>query len=231
MEFNTWGKDPTDNQSKYFNHSIEVNIVNTSTQVKSSIGRIGDTPACYYGIVAKGKDDLKITLDNVIAQGYYSGIQTNGTCDLGGYFTATNCEFRGIGLGAYMASNYEYAFTNCKFTGETGYYAKSGSHELTNCVFNGSAEYYAPQYRASSAVPTGSAIVVDSCLGGYAQELTVVITGGEINSMYGYGIEEISTAPAGETPINYATVTYTGAEFENCPLGDVYANPVAKAND
>ena len=217
---------------KYFNHSIDVSIINTSTQVKSVIGRTGDTDDCYYGIMANGKEDLKISLDNVIVQGYYGGAYTNGTCNIGGTFTATNCQFRAAVssgyVGVYLAANYNYTFTNCAFSGNSAYYAKSGNHQLTNCTFGASREYRDPIYHGSAANPTGSAIVVDSCLGSYGRSLVVNITGGEITSRYGYGIEEVSTAPNGSTPINYSTVTYTGVEFDECPLGDVYENPVAK---
>ena len=233
LNFRTWGY--YEEEYKYFNHSIDVTIINTSAQVKSSIGRFGATDDCYYGIMANGKDDLKISLDNVIVQGYYGGVYTNGTCNLGGTFTATNCEFRGEetaeNAGAYLAANYDYTFTNCVFSGKSAYYAKSGTHQLTNCTFGASREYRDPIYHGSAAYCTGSAIVVDSCVGNYGQELNVTITGGEITSAHGYGIEEVSTAPNGGTPINYSTVTYTGVEFDECPLGDIYTNPVAKAND
>lgn len=230
LNFRTWGY--YEEEYKYFNHSIDVTIINTSTQVKSSIGRIGDTDDCYYGIMANGKEDLKISLDNVIVQGYYGGVYTNGTCNLGGSFTATNCEFRtstnSDAVGAYIAANYDYKFTNCKFTGSTAYYTKSGNHELTNCTFGSSMEYTNPTYQGSGATPTGSAIVIDSCVGDYARELTVVITGGEITSRYGYGVEECSTAANGVEKVNYATVQISGVEYNYCPLGNHKANEVLK---
>ena len=225
LNFRTWGYH--EGAYKYFDYSIDVNIINSNTEVKSTIGR--SEPHCYYGLMVNGNENIKVSVENVKFIGYYAGVYTNGTCNLDGEFSATNCEFvcgGESGGGAYMAANYTYTLTNCRFEGDTAYYTKSGTHTLTNCEFVSDKEYSAPQYHGSAAIPTGSAIVVDSCVGSYGQELDVTIVGGTITSAYGYGIEEVSTAAAGVTLVNYATVEVSGVEHVECPLGEHLENVV-----
>ena len=179
--------------------------------------------------MVNGNENIKVSVENVKFIGYYSGVYTNGTCNLGGEFSATNCEFIcsvESCSSAYMAANYTYTLTNCSFVGGTAYYTKSGTHTLTNCEFVSDKEYSAPQYDGSGAIPTGSAIVVDSCVGDYGRELDVTIIGGTITSTYGYGIEEVSTAATGVTLVNYATVEVSGVEYVGCPLGEHLENTV-----
>lgn len=225
LNFRTWGSH--EGAYKYFDYGIDVDIINSNTEVKSTIGRY--EPHCYYGLMVNGGENLKVSVENAIIKGYYAGIYTNGSCNVGGEFTATNCDFVGNvegTLGAYMAANYDYTLTNCLFVGGTAYYTKSGTHTLTNCEFVAKQEYSNPQYDGSGASPTGSAIVVDSCVGDYGRELVLNIVGGTVNSLYGYGIEEVSTAATGVTLINYATVEATGVEYVGCTLGEHLENTV-----
>lgn len=232
LNFRTWGRQNSNNSEDplvYFNHSINVSITSSSSQ-KGVIGRT-DASASYYGMMINGTDDININLNNIILKGYYCGLYTNGSIAGGGSIEAYNCSFEtGVDdVGAYLATNHTYRFTNCTFSSYTAYYAKSGTHYLNNCNFLGTGEHVAPKYNGSGANATGSAIVIDSCVGDYEQNLRVEINGGTISSTNGYGIEECSTAANGVELINYSTIIFTNQPtYVNCPLGNVLFNEVAK---
>lgn len=142
----------------------------------------------------------------------WAAFSTNGSFAGEYYFViATNCVFENNGnaCGAYCPAGYNYTFTNCTFTGASGYYAKSGTHTLTNCTFNGTkAEYIAPNYNGNGCYETGSALVLDSAQN-YNEPLVVNINGGVFNSVAGYGIEEYATSKNGN-PNFYSTLNITG---------------------
>ena len=151
---------------------------------------------------------------------------TNGNCK-GAKITALSCSFIGNNLddtaqysdgasGAYLPSQDIFNFTNCTFTGLTGYYAKSGSHKLTACTFNATAaEYTEPSHNGNGCNETGSALVIDSSAN-YQSPLNVEIIGGTCNSN-AYGIEVYTTGAT--TP--YSTINVIGTVNYNTELENI----------
>ncbi|MBR1984425.1 MAG: hypothetical protein IKA31_01670, partial [Clostridia bacterium] len=128
--------------------------------------------------------------------------------------------------GAYFAGNVNYTFTNCTFTGFTGYYAKSGIHTLNNCTFNAlAAAYVGPsEHHGNGFNPTGSAMCVDSSEG-YQNTLVIKLYGGLFTtvSYQAVGIEEFvtyKTAPIEKysniyfSESNLPNVGYIDCDFE-----------------
>lgn len=189
----------------YTNYSIDAKIVDSS---EAQTGVLGNEHAdCWYGLMVKGDNKINVTINNIVLKANQGGLYTNGNC-AGAKITAQNCKFKGIGnggVGAYLPARYVYNFTNCTFEGETGYYTKSGTHILVDCNMNGTGAFLSPVYNGNGSEPTGCGIAIDSATG-YLQPMTVVISGCEITSTNGYGLEEFSTTKAGESQVNYATV-------------------------
>lgn len=189
-------------------------ILNNSAQEKVIIG----DNAKPYGLCVMGYGQHNIILNNIkfIANAY--AMSTNGYYE-GSTVTVTNCEFEGTSLGAYLPAKYSYTFENCKFTGESGYYAKSGIHTLTNNEFKGTGSFLAPKHCGNGANPTGSALIIDSAAG-YMSPLIVNIVGGKFTSLNGYGVETYitgSTAP-------YSTVEFAGTEIYDVDKANIYSS-------
>ena len=194
----------------YTNYGATINIKNSGEKSNAVMGL--DNKDCWYGLMVKGNDKINVTANNVTFLGDQGGIYSNGLCD-GAKVIATNCTFNGLnstsGVGAYLAGNYNYNFTNCEFNGATGYYSKSGTHVLKDCMVKGTNASYSPaNYNGNGAEPTGSALVVDSNPG-YIKTLNVTIDGGTYESTSGYAIEEVSTYKTQSEKVSYANVTYT----------------------
>ncbi len=203
-------KDTNDNNKwKEYNYNVDVTIINSAP----ATGYIGSKTASdlYYGIMTYGYDNLKLKLTNVKCYGYYAGIYTNGIFhDLGAKITATNCEFKGFNIsdsmGTYLAAQFTYNFTDCKFIGGTAYYTKSGDHTLNNCTLTATGAYLAPNYNGNGAEGTGSAIMFDCSSGNYGQYLKALINGGTFTSANGYAIEQAH--------LGTLTGAYPGAEIK-----------------
>lgn len=193
--------------SYFYDHSIDVAIIDSSENNTATLG----SNLAYTAVYIRGDENVKVTLNAVKCTGYASGIYVNGYSE-GAIINANNCVFNGVeqddNSGAYLAGNGTYTFFNCDFSGDTAYYTKSGIHTLVDCdLVATQAEYVAPQHYGDGFYTTGSAIIIDSATG-YSQvpPLTVTIDGGSMTSESGYGIEEISTAKAGETKVHYSTI-------------------------
>lgn len=199
----------------YTSFGIDVTIVDSS---KKKTGKIGGTQN-DYGVLVKGNNKVKVSLEGVDIQGKQGGIYSNGLCE-GATITAQNCNFFGVGVnvdggtvGAYLAAKYVYRFTNCYFEGETGYYTKSGSHELMGCHFVGiRGKYNGEEYNGNGCESTGSAVVVDSTIG-YLQPMSVAMTSCEFDSVVGYCIEVFSTTTPGADEVSYAEVSVAKANY------------------
>ncbi len=189
----------------YFEYGIKATV--KDSKKTGSIGSKTDKDGCYYGLMANGKDNLDITVQDVKLYGYYGGFYTNGSCE-GAKFTFQNVVMEGgeENLGVYLASNANYSFTNCTFNGGSGIYTKSGTYVLDNCTVTATGTYSAPKYNGNGAEPTGSALIVDSAVG-YKKTLNITVNGGSFSSVNGYGVEEVSTYKEGQTAVSYATVS------------------------
>jgi|GEM_PF-2058062 len=196
-----------------FDYSMNATVIDSSAEEgKTGKGLIGDSSQkCYYGIIPQGQANLTVAVKNVNALGYWGGIHTNGMYE-GATVTADYCAFTGYcdvlddaGLGGYLAANHTVVFNDCTFTGPVGIYIKSGNTTFNNCLITGNGEYYDPIYNGSGTSGSGSGIVIDSTVG-YKQPMNVEVNGGEIASVYGYAVEEVSNAKEGVETVCYATV-------------------------
>ena len=207
------GAEIKDNKVWTYDYAMTATVIDSSAEEgKTGKGSIGDsTTKCYYGIIPQGQENLTVTIKNVNALGYWGGIHTNGMYE-GATVTAEYCTFTGYcevlddaGLGGYLAANHTVVFNGCMFVGPVGIYIKSGDTTFNNCVINGEGEYFDPIYNGSGTSGSGSGIVIDSTVG-YKQPMKVTVNGGEIASVYGYAVEEVSNAKAGVDKVCYATV-------------------------
>ena len=195
-----------------FDYSMNATVIDSSAEEgKTGKGLIGDAEKCYYGIIPQGQANLTVAVKNVNALGYWGGIHTNGWYE-GATVTADYCAFTGYcdvlddaGLGGYLAANHTVVFNDCTFTGPVGIYIKSGNTTFNNCLIAGNGEYFDPIYNGSGTSGSGSGIVIDSTVG-YKQPMNVEVNGGEIASVYGYAVEEVSNAKEGVETVCYATV-------------------------
>ena len=207
------GAEIKDNKVWTYDYAMTATVIDSSAEEgKTGKGSIGDsTTKCYYGIIPQGQENLTVTIKNVNALGYWGGIHTNGMYE-GATVTAEYCTFTGYcevlddaGLGGYLAANHTVVFNGCTFVGPVGIYIKSGDTTFNNCAINGEGEYFDPIYNGSGTSGSGSGIVIDSTVG-YKQPMKVTVNGGEIASVYGYAVEEVSNAKAGVDKVCYATV-------------------------
>lgn len=220
-------------------NKINVTITNSSSD-SSTVGL--NNVACNYGIIVLGDGDnsINVTLNKVNFVGYQGGIATNGRFK-NAVITATNCIFEGknldtsdlnaLSVGAYLPAQYGYIFRECTFSGYTGYYTKSGNHVLSNCTVNGEGtNYLNKSFFGSGCHPTGSAVVCDSATN-YLTPLFMNITGGKLNSVSGYGLEEFSTSATAET-VSYAEIIIAGGAKFKGELGEyVSQNSVITNNN
>lgn len=198
------------NGNAYTHYNKEVNITITDTSELKN-GCLGSEES-DYGLYVWGGDKYNINIVNATLQGGWGGIYTNGNATTATTrITATSSKFQGLsedGFGAYIAADYIYNFTDCEFSGVSGFYAKSGNITFNDCSFIATGDFAEASYSGNGANSTGAAINIDSCYG-YKQNLDVTINGGVIQSLNGYGIYEFSTA-ANSNKVSYSSVTVTG---------------------
>lgn len=198
----------------YTEYGIDIAIIDGSSRKNSEkTGVIGCT-LNDYGILVKGNNKINIVIDGIKLQGKDGGLYSNGLCE-GATITVTNCKLIGHdaveGVGAYLAGNYDYNFTNCYFEGATGYYAKSGNHRLNDCTFKGNlADYAEENFNGNGADPTGSAVVIDSAKG-YLVPMSVLFNNCKFESVSGYCIEEFATSNS--TEVCYSEVNVNEATY------------------
>ena len=190
---------------------------------KFHTGSVGTNNTSYaYGFVIMGGTNMRITLKDINAYGYYGGLSTNGNCPNDGVINAIDCTFTTTcdndGVGAYLPGDSIYNFTDCVFSGYTGIHIKSGTLNLTDCTLNGSGAYAEPLYFGNGGNLTGDALTVE-CTVGYEQHLVVTINGGTFNSAHAYGITEAATANTGVEIVDYATVNITENPTYDAELG------------
>lgn len=220
-EFDIFKYEKVGNVYNHYPHSVvDITITDTSIARTGSLG----SAESDYGLYVRGNDHYNINIVNAKLQGLWGGLYTNGSADTANtVITAINSRFEGLaedGFGAYVGSNFVYNFTNCEFSGVSGYYAKSGRHTFNNCSFYADGEFLPGPYNGDGAHNTGCAINVDSCKG-YTEVLSVEINGGFIRSENGYGIYEFSTAKAGESKITYGSVSVRGLVTYATHLGNI----------
>ncbi|MFA5449249.1 MAG: MBG domain-containing protein, partial [Clostridia bacterium] len=201
-----------------FTYEYEIDLKNKdgySLDIEIKNGTLGalDKSVLWYGILVNGDDKLNATLNNVTVNGWYGGLYTNGAFK-DSSITANNCSFNGGGggadsVGAYLAANYEYKFTDCTFDGASGIHIKSGTLTLNNCILTADGEYAEPQYHGSGANITGNGLMAEPTVG-YFEPLIITVNGGSITSANGYAVGEHASAGEGVTPNAYATVTING---------------------
>lgn len=169
----------------YTDCSINLMIGNTSSNASKVISNVD------YALSVFGNDKVKVMIENVEFEGVYGGLYTNGSAQYNGsMICAINSQFiSNSGAGAYLASDYLYMFNGCTFEGGNGAIIKSGSMTLVNCDLTGTAEQSEITYNANGANLTGDALLIESSTG-YADNLNVIIYGGEFISTNGYGVQE-----------------------------------------
>lgn len=174
------------------------------------------------GVAVKGNEkvDVKISNIEIVADNSNENTTTVGFMTYktmsGAKVAFENCNISGT-YATVLLANDEYNFTNCTLSGtNVGYYAKTGTHTILNSTISATAEYIAPQYSTEGVLASGSAIVIDSCEG-YDKTLVVNVNNSVIESVNGYGIEEVATASSEENIEIYALIndssnTYTVGE-------------------
>lgn len=189
-------------------------VINNSAEDKVVIGDITKD----FGICVMGYGEHDITLNNIKFVSNAYAISTNGYY-AGATIKATNCEFVGTDLGAYLPAAYTYKFEDCKFEGKSAYYAKSGVHNLIDNEYKGTGAFLAPKHSGNGANPTGSALIVDSAAG-YQSPLVMNIINGNFISENSYGVEIYVTGST--TP--YSTVVYQGSQTFNVEKENIYSS-------
>ena len=180
-------------------HSAKITIKNGTVGVLKS-------EDLWYGLMINGDNKVEINLEAATFYGYYGGLYTNGTFQ-GASITADNCHFEGYctddNLGAYLAANYTYNFTDCEFTGAGGIHIKSGTLTLTDCTLTADGAYALPSYHGSGANVTGNGLMIEPSEG-YGKRLIITVTGGAITSENG---KQIGVAQFTDTYIANLNIT------------------------
>ena len=202
--------------------TVKLSIYNSSN-AESIIGFSNNEDD--YAIVMKTNNDFDIDFEDVTFKGYWGALYTNGNYSSNTTLNAEDCKFIGtkvvgptyddVSAGAYVASGkIIYSYENCHFEGFSGYYAKSGHHYFSNCTVKAVGnDVFEKDHNGNGFYPTGSALVLDSCVGystvpsaGYQKALTVDISGGRFVSKSKHAIEEFSTYKVSADRISYAFV-------------------------
>lgn len=205
--------------------TVKLSIYNSSN-AESIIGFSSNEDD--YAIVMKTNNAFDIDFENVTFKGQYGALYTNGNYSSNTTVDAKDCKFIGtkvvgptyddVSAGVYLASGKViYSYEDCQFEGFTGYYAKSGHHFFNNCTVKAVGDNaFETDHHGSGFYPTGSALIVDSCVGyntvpaaGYQKALTVDISGGRFISKSKHAIEEFSTYKNAADRISYAFVNIT----------------------
>lgn len=222
---------PINQQDTYYSIDLNGHSFYGVMQMDATADDCSDLPYGIYMDIRNGKIDsvngvkplvmetlsilgsnMHFNLNNLELVGCSSTISTNGDYD-GVDIIAQNCKFSTVdtkegeaGPAAYLPAGGQYDFTNCWFVGDVGINIKSGSLMLENCHIEGTGDYVAPVYNSSASVGSGSAFVVSSSYT-YTPNLNIVIKGCELVSTHGYGLEEVSLAPAEQQAGYVATIT------------------------
>ena len=202
--------------------TVKLSVYNSSN-VESIVGFASNEDD--YAIVMKTNNDFDINFENVTFKGYWGSFYSNGSYTSNTTVDAKDCKFVAtkvvgptyddVSAAAYLASGkVVYTYEDCHFEGFTGYYAKSGHHFFNNCTVKAVGDdAFEVAHHGSGFYPTGSALVIDSCVGyntvpaaGYQKALTVDISGGRFVSKSKYAIEEFSTYVNPADRISYAFV-------------------------
>ena len=194
--------------------TIDITITNSQEEGGKITGKmIGNV---NYALFVEGNAEaLTVKLNNVIVESAGFALSTNGQY-AGATIVATDSTFTSTlnnKVAVYLPADYTVTFTNCQISGATGVYVRNGNVTISNSTVTATGEYVEPVFTQGSAQSIGSAIIVDSAYG-YADEITVTITGTTINSTNGYGIHEIATAPEGQEAKDVATVTQSENTIE-----------------
>ena len=205
--------------------AINVAFTNSQDTESKIIGRaiasVGHMNEVNYAVYVYGNNEnFTVTFDNVVVESAGFALSTNGQF-AGATISANGSKFvstRTNGVAVYLPADYAVNFTDCEITGATAVYVKDGDVTITNSTLTANGERFAPQYASGAVYSTGSALVVDSA-DGYAEVMTVTVTGSTLNSTNGYGIEECMTAAEGNTAIDVAVVAESENTF-NATLGD-----------
>lgn len=193
---------------------IDITITNSQEEGGKITGKmIGNV---NYALFVEGNAEaLTVKLNNVIVESAGFALSTNGQY-AGATIVATDSTFTSTlnnKVAVYLPADYTVTFTNCQISGATGIYVRNGNVTISNSTVTATGEYVEPVFTQGSAQSIGSAIIVDSAYG-YADEITVTITGTTINSTNGYGIHEIATAPEGQEAKDVAIVTQSENTIE-----------------
>lgn len=215
--FDIYGEVDISNKSKSTNKLI-LKIYNSQFQTNGSKIIASDSDKYGYGIVIEGNNNVSLYFENIDVEGYVAGIYTNGSySDV--TIKALNCKFTSTNsIAAYLPGNHEYTFTNCSFTGKTGYYVKSGVHVLTNCNITGNKDtYLKPSYNSNGASPSGDALVVEVAKGIAKDNLSVTINGGTFTTVApdAKAVAKYLTAPEGETAEDLGDIIINSGNFSS----------------
>ena len=194
--------------------TIDITITNSQEEGGKITGKmIGNV---NYALFVEGNAEaLTVKLNNVIVESAGFALSTNGQY-AGATIVATDSTFTSTlnnKVAVYLPADYTVTFTNCQISGATGVYVRNGNVTISNSTVTATGEYVEPVYTQGSAQSIGSAIIVDSAYG-YAEKITITVTGTTINSTNGYGIHEIATAPEGQEAKDVATVTQSENTIE-----------------
>ena len=165
------------------------------------------------GIAVHGGVKTVVNIENLNIAGYEVGLITSdleafsgATINIINSYVYSTTNDSKDGIGAYLADYATYIVENTKFEGATGMYAKSGEITLINCEVVATGDKAEPVHSNNGALPTGSALVLDSSYG-YVNPLNVTIDGGTYTSANNYAIEEIASAPDDVEAVDYTTIT------------------------
>ena len=222
---------------------------------------------CSYGITVFGYGEEKLTVNgNVI-----STAPTNASYDgcaistVGEDKTTANVTINGGTITAentnaiYMPSGNLFVYNDATVKGLTGIYAKSGNVQIKGAKIYGTGEATDYSYYGNGGIPTGDALVLDSCgypngaptvnydgaenayfestnakpIGSYATEGNTKVTGFVNKGTFNKAIDKDLLADGYVCVYNAETNNYGVATTENCvaKVGDIYYATLQDAID
>lgn len=222
---------------------------------------------CSYGITVFGYGEEKLTVNgNVI-----STAPTNASYDgcaistVGEDKTTANVTINGGTITAentnaiYMPSGNLFVYNDATVKGLTGIYAKSGNVQIKGAKIYGTGEATDYSYYGNGGIPTGDALVLDSCgypngaptvnydgaenayfestnakpIGSYATEGNTKVTGFVDKGTFNKAIDKDLLADGYVCVYNAKTNNYGVATTENCvaKVGDIYYATLQDAID
>lgn len=222
---------------------------------------------CSYGITVFGYGEEKLTVNgNVI-----STATTNASYDgcaistVGDDKTTANVTINGGTITAentnaiYMPSGNLLVYSGAIVRGLTGIYAKSGNVQIKGAKIYGTGEAKGYSYHGNGGIPTGDALVLDSCgypngapkvnyegagdayfestnakpIGSYARDGYTKVTGFVDKGTFNKAIDKDLLAGGYVCVYNAETDNYGVATTENCvaKVGDIYYATLQDAID